>query len=132
MMRKLPDFREQVLSNATYKVVALAASLVLWFTVLGRKDVVAVRDFNIEFLVKPHHIVVAESADRVKVKVVGSSLALKRFNSMDDIFFVDLMENGPGEYSVRLPMHGSIELPVGVRLLSIHPGKVQVKIKSEK
>jgi len=132
MMRQLPEFREQVFSNGTYKAVALVASVILWLTILGRKDAVMIKDFNVEFLVKQHHIVVKHGDNRIKMKVKGPRMALKKFSQIDESIVINLNENGPGVYSVRIPKDGNLDLPFGVRVLSVEPQDMKVTIGPQK
>ena len=129
MIRKMPELREQVLSNGTFKFVALVASVVLWLTVLGRKDAIVIKNFNIEYIVKENYTISQKGNNFVRVKVKGPRVALQKFKTIEDSIAINLQKSGPGDYSVRIPKDGGLDLPLGVRILSIEPNEVRVKIK---
>ena len=129
MIRKMPELREQVLSNGTFKFVALVASVVLWLTVLGRKDAIVIKNFNIEYIVKENYTISQKGNNFVRVKVKGPRVALQKFKTIEDSIAINLQKSGPGDYSVRIPKDGGLDLPLGVRILSIEPNKIRVKIK---
>ena len=63
--------------NFSYKVVALFISLILWLTILGRRDFVMSKNIEIDLITSPGQAVVAQTTDQIKVKVSGPRTALK-------------------------------------------------------
>lgn len=115
--------------NLSFKVVALLIALILWLTILGRRDLVISKDMEIEFQVSAQTQVVSASADKVRLKLSGSRNSLRRFveNGASQLVVVDLSQKGPGVHQVTIPS-SKLDLPFGVRLLGLKPETLQVQI----
>ncbi len=129
----LNDWKNRILENGSYKLVALFVTLILWVTILGRRDFVLSKDMDIEFLL-PRSIAVAESnrERRVTVKVSGPRVALKKFASNPGAITIDLgrqAEPGPIK-AVITPRN--VEVPFGVKVLSVTPDTINVHLISAK
>jgi len=118
-----------VTENFSYKVVALFISLILWLTILGRRDFVMSKNIDIDLITGAGTSVVAQTADHVKVKVSGSRSALKKFmeSSAPQTLTLDLAQRPPGVLDVDIPL-SKIEVPLGVKILGIRPNQIQVEI----
>ena len=127
-MRKGRSIKQKMMDNALYKLVAFVLTLVLWVTILGRKDSVMSRDINVEFLLSANHVVSLEKPLTVSVKVSGPRTALKKFSDIDESIVLDLRNRTAGIYTVEIPKSGSLELPLGVKVLSIQPNVVQARV----
>ncbi len=115
--------------NWSYKLIALLIALILWFTILGRRDFVFTRTMDLEFKTAGFARVSAASVDRVKVKVSGPRLALKKFldSSLGQNLYFDLSDKREGNYEILIT-NDMVDLPVGVKVVSIRPAKVEVTI----
>ena len=113
--------------NLSYKLVALCVTLILWMTILGRRDFVHVRDFQIQLVVPPTYQVLFQSEKTVQVRVSGSRMALRKFLDLNPLLEVEVAKVQEGRRSVSIPAE-SLELPFGVRLISIQPSRVQVEL----
>ena len=118
-----------VKDNWSYNLIALLISLILWFTILGRRDFVFTRTMDLEFKTAPTSYVSSAGVERVKVKVSGPRLALKKFldSSMGQNIYFDLTDKREGNYEILIT-HDMVDLPVGVKVVSIRPAKVPVTI----
>lgn len=122
-----------VFENFGFKVVALFISLILWLTILGRRDFVLNKDIPINLQVASGAKIVAQTADHIKVKVSGPRSALKKFldststQSMD----IDMTQRGEGIIYVDVPM-SKIEVPLGVRIIGVRPHQIQVEVVRER
>jgi len=118
-----------VTENFSYKVVALFISLILWLTILGRRDFVLSKDIDIELATAPGTHVVAQTADHIKVKVSGPRSALKKFleSSLSQSITLDISQKGEGVVYVDIPLN-KIEVPLGVRILGVRPNQIQAEV----
>lgn len=115
--------------NLSYKIVALFISLILWLTILGRRDFVLSRSIDVELITAPGTHVVAQTTDRVKVKVSGPRSSLKKFleNSVSQNLTFDISQRGEGVVYVDIPL-SKIDVPIGVRILGIRPNQIQAEV----
>lgn len=118
-----------VLDNFSYKVVSLFIALILWLTILGRRDYTVTRSFELDFSVATESLLVKQSSDRVKIKVSGPRTALRKFMDSEaaQVVSIDLSQYGEGQFDVEIPSN-KIDIPFGVKVLSIQPAHVQVHI----
>lgn len=115
--------------NLSYKVVALFIALILWLTILGRRDFVMSKNVELEFLVNPQYQVLSPTANEVVVKVSGPRSALKKFSEsrFSELLTIDVGEQNPGIIEVEVPVR-KIELPFGVKLISVKPSVIRAEI----
>jgi hypothetical protein len=123
------EWKSYVLENGSYKLVALFVTLILWVTILGRRDFVLSKEMDIEFLL-PRTIAIAESnhARHVTVKVSGPRMALKKFQANPGTITIDLgrqVEPGPIKATIT---PRNVEVPFGVKVLSIAPESITVHL----
>ncbi len=123
-------FRQLFFEQTSYKMVALFIALILWFTILGRRDFVLSKTIEVEVLPGQGQAVVTQSIDRVKVKVSGPRNALKRFmdSGLSQMVTVDAANKPDGEYELEIPT-AKIDVPFGVRVLQVRPSSVKVQLK---
>lgn len=130
--RGVSEWKNWVFENGSYKLVALFVTLILWITILGRRDFVLSKDMDIEFLV-PRSITVApapgqkEVERRVTVKVSGPRMALKRFAQNPGTITIDLAKSQPGPVQAIISPR-SVEVPFGVKVLSVTPNVVMATL----
>jgi YbbR domain-containing protein len=118
-----------VTENFSYKLVALFISLILWLTILGRRDFVLSKNIDLELVTAPGTQVVAQTTDHVKLKVSGPRSALKKFmdSSLAQTLTMDLSQRGEGVLYVDIPLN-RIEVPMGVKILGVRPNQIQVEV----
>lgn len=116
--------------NTSYKVVAFFVAAVLWVTMLGRKESVTARDYELQFLLSANQSVTNQVRQKVRVEVSGPRMALKKFAEGQGVYTVDLNNLRPGRQVIFLSGEG-LSLPVGVKLLSIYPEEIVVFIKED-
>jgi YbbR domain-containing protein len=122
------EWKARIFENGSYKLVALFVTLILWVTILGRRDFVLSKEMDIEFLL-PRTLAVSEvGADRhVTVKVSGPRIALKKFAQNPGTITVDLGRAQAGPvHAVIAPR--SVEVPFGVKVLSVTPDVIGVTL----
>jgi YbbR domain-containing protein len=117
--------------NLSYKLVALFVALILWVSILGRRDFVSTKEIEISFLTANGFSVVSQSVDRIKVKVSGSQSIMKKFKEKNTNLTIDATENKPGVFEFDI-YQSLIDLPSGLRVLSIKPNSIKVEISEKK
>jgi YbbR domain-containing protein len=119
--------------NFSFKIVALFITLILWLTILGRRDFVLSKDIEISLMTGADAQIVAQTADHVKVKVSGSRALLKKFleSSVSQEIAIDISQRGQGIINVDIPIH-KIDVPPGVRILGIRPNQIQAEVVTKK
>lgn len=122
-----------ITENFSYKVVALFISLILWLTILGRRDFILSKDIDVDLITAPGTQVAAQSTDHVKVKVSGPRSSLKKFleSSLSQNIALDISKKGAGVVYVDIPLN-KIETPIGVRILGVRPSQIQVEVVNVK
>lgn len=122
-----------ITENFSYKVVALFISLILWLTILGRRDFVLSKNIDIELITAPSKQVVAQTSDHIKIKVSGPRSALKKFidSSFSQSMTIDISQRGEGVIYVDIPLN-KIEVPLGVKILGVRPNQIQAEVVSKK
>ncbi len=129
--------KEKILSwfreNLFAKVVALLIALFLWATVLGRRDFVLTKVMNLDILTSPNQMVLAQTADRIRVRVSGPRSALEKFidDSKTQKLTLDMTGSRSGVMEVDIPTQ-QIHPPLGVKVLSVRPNMIRVEITDKK
>ena len=92
--------------NLSYKFVALGVALVLWFSLLGRRDSTLMKDYQLEVLLAPEMELAIPTPEFVRVEVMGPRVALKKLGQLPGVYTVDLTSASPGRKKVRLSPEG--------------------------
>lgn len=130
MMKK--PWTSYVTENFSYKMVALFISLILWLTILGRRDFVLSKKIDIELQTGPKQVVVAQTADNIRVKVSGPRAALKKFmdNPQTQSILIDISDRGEGVLDIDVPLN-KIDVPMGVRILGVRPNVIRAEVSTK-
>lgn len=125
-------WRNMVTDNISYKVVSLFIALILWLTILGRRDFSLTKTVDVELIPAAGQIVMNQSADSVKVKVTGPRTALKKFmeSGMSQLISIDISKKGEGEVEIEIPTK-QIDVPFGVKVISVKPSVVRAQVKRQ-
>jgi YbbR domain-containing protein len=127
MKKKVSQFFSDEFS---YKIVAFFIAMILWLTILGRRDLVLTKDVTLEFISPPYYSLVRKPRKTIEVKVSGPRTALQKFsrNIEDTSVTFDLNKYKPGR--VRIPISKDLfEIPLGVKLISVSPDHLNIVIK---
>ena len=65
--------------NWSYKLVALFVAMILWITVLGRRDIVMTKSIQVDLLVGANQRIITQSVEQIKVQVIGPRQQLIKF-----------------------------------------------------
>ncbi len=129
-MKRTTTWKDWIFENGSYKLVSLLVTLILWVTILGRRDFVLTKDMDVEFLL-PHDAQMETSRGerRVSVKVSGPRSALKKFGQSPGSVTVDLTQIEVLRRNMRISaeLHTkNIDVPFGVKVESIAPEQIDV------
>ncbi len=128
---RLKMLKDLFLNNLSYKIVSLFVALILWISILGRRDFVTTREMEINLIVSADMSIVSQSQDKVRVKLSGSQPVLKKYkDSLKSIVF-DLSDREEGLIDIDIPT-SRIDVPSGVRVLSVKPNLIRVEISKNK
>lgn len=118
--------------NLSYKLISLLIALILWITILGRRDFVVTRKMEIELTPPVGMVVKEQSVDQIKVKVSGPRAALRRFieNDVSQVVTLDLSQRPVGVSVVDIP-RSKVDLPFGVKLVSMTPVTIEVNLEKK-
>jgi YbbR domain-containing protein len=120
-----------VTDNFSYKLVALGVAMILWMSMLSKKDSTLSKDFEVQLLLPTNIENVSPVPQLVRVEVAGPRLIIKKLNQMNPVFMVDLTSAKLGRQIVHLTQEG-LNLPIGSKILSIEPSEFVVQLKSVK
>jgi YbbR domain-containing protein len=129
----LKEWKNLIVENGSYKLVALFVTLILWVTILGQRDFSSSKDMDVEFLL-PRGTTVLETSNvvrQVKVRVSGSRMALKKFAQSAASITVDLTRSQSGPVKALITPR-NIEVPLGVKVVSVFPESITVNLVPSK
>ncbi len=123
---------KQLTSNMPLKVLSLLIAVVLWFVVLGSRNVEITKDIPLE-LVTPSDLIVANDVpDRVSFRISGPKAFLRNIlNRRESPIRVNLANAKAGLVTYRF-FSDNIQLPIGVKVLFINPASIGVKLETVK
>jgi YbbR domain-containing protein len=123
------EWKNWLFENGSYKLVALFVTLILWVTILGRRDFPLVKEMEVKFLLPPATMIAneKESDRRVTVKVSGPRAMLAQFNRNPGTVTIDLRKSQPGLVEADITAL-NLRLPDRVRFLAVTPPTITVNI----
>jgi len=117
-----------VSENASYKVVALLITLILWVIILGSKEASIVKLVKTNFIL-PHDMeIVSPVPYEVSFRLTGPRLPLKRFSENTDPLIVDLSSAVEGSTTIRIHPD-SIDVPAGIHVIAVTPATITTKLE---
>lgn len=129
MKKQLPRLKAQFTSNGVYKLVALLVASIVWVSTLwGQKDIVWIRDMDVEVLLNPGFTLKGKPQKTVKVKLAGPKTALRKLRNSTKVITLNLNKLEEGRHVVEIS-DTWMDLPIGVKFLSAEPNKVKINVK---
>lgn len=117
------------LVNASLKLVSLIIAIVLWFVVLGSRNVEVTKEIGVEIITPADLVVANEVPDKVAFRLSGPKAFLRNIlNRREDPIRVNLSTAKPGLVTYRF-FSDNIQVPIGVKVLSINPTAIIVKLE---
>jgi len=128
---KMTTVKSMFLDNLSYKVVSLFVALILWISILGRRDFVTTKEMDVNIIVGSNYVVSAQSHDRIRVKISGSQPILKKYKDALKSIVFDLSDSQEGLVEIDIP-NTRIDVPDGIKVLSVRPNVLRVEISKIK
>ncbi|MCB0371125.1 MAG: hypothetical protein KDD45_17330 [Bdellovibrionales bacterium] len=132
-MRNKKNFWEHIVNDGTYKLVALFITLILWVTILGRRDFIYSKSIEVDIQTNPQLAIIEQSSSKIIARVTGPRASLKKFmdSRANQAIFVDVSSLGEGKIEIPIS-EKKLDLPLGVKIISIKPTKIDVTVVSRK
>jgi YbbR domain-containing protein len=128
---KMHFFRSFFTENLSYKVVSLFVALILWISILGRRDFVTTKEMEVNLILAPGYMVTGQSHDRLRVKISGAQPVLKKYkDSLKSVVF-DVSEAKEGLIEIDVP-NARIDVPEGIKVLNVKPNVIRVELSKIK
>lgn len=119
-------------SNLGTKLISVAIAVVLWMIVLGSRNVEATKDVPLEIITPADVIPSNEIPDRISFRLSGPKAFLRTvLDRKEDPIRVNLTGAKPGLITYRF-FSDNIRVPIGIKVLSINPTAVLVKLEALK
>ena len=121
--------RESLLSNAVFKLVALALSIALWWFIAGENQVQVGLVVPLEIRNIPPDTLITNKVERqVEVRLSGPPSVLANLKPDDISASINLSATHPGRRIVPLDER-SIRIPPGLKVTRIYPTAVEVLLE---
>ncbi len=116
-----------IFENFSYKIVALIISLILWLSLLNKRDFITNKELDIDIITAENLVVLAQTTDKLKVKVSGPQPLLKKFKDSSQIIAFDMSDKPAGFYDLDVSS-SKIDVPKGIKVIGIRPNTIHVEI----
>ncbi|MCM2278347.1 MAG: CdaR family protein [Oligoflexia bacterium] len=125
----MEKFWHMVLTNIGTKLVSIAIAVVLWFVVLGSRNVEVTKDIPLELITPADIIPANEIPEKITFRLSGPKAFLRAvLDRREDPIRVNLAGAKPGLVTYRF-FSDNIRLPIGVKVLSINPTAILIKLE---
>lgn len=127
-MTSLEKLWAAMMTNVGTKIVSITIGIVLWVVVLGSRIVEVTKEIPLE-VITPSEIVPAnEIPDKISFRISGPQGFLRTIlDRRDEPIRVNLSGSKPGLVTYRF-FSDNIRLPIGVKVLSINPTAILIKL----
>jgi YbbR domain-containing protein len=117
-----------VSENASYKIVALLITLILWVIILGSKEATVVKMVSTDYLFPKDMVIVNSVPHEVAFRISGPRLTLKRFSESEEPLAIDLTSALEGLTTIRIHPD-SIDVPPGLHVVSVSPATITPRLE---
>ena len=124
---KIDNFKADLLDNFSYKLVALIISLILWLSLLNRREFIATKELEVDIVTAENMVIMGQTSDRLKVKISGPQPLLKKYKESSQVIAFDMSDKGVGFYDIEVS-GSKIDVPNGIKILGIRPNTIHVEI----
>ena len=124
--------KQVIFENFSYKLVALFISLILWMTILGRRDFQVTKNIELDLVPPTGMVLQSQSTEHVKVMVGGPRTALRKFldSGTSPVLTSELPPSPEGVRRVAISPQ-KLDLPFGAKVISINPSEVEVRLQKQ-
>ncbi|MEO5968921.1 MAG: CdaR family protein [Bdellovibrionia bacterium] len=118
-----------VSTNLGTKVVSIIVAVLLWGIVLGSRNVEVTKEIPLEIITSPDVVTSNEIPDKIAFRLSGPKAFLRSIlDRREDPIRVNLLGAKPNLVTYRF-FSDNIRLPIGVKVLSINPTAILVKLE---
>lgn len=118
--------------NLGLKFIAILISVTLWAVVFGTRTIEITKDVPFEIATSDDQSVEEAIPEKITFKVAGPKAFLRSItNRIEEPIRVNLKDMKPGLINYRV-YSDSIKLPLGVKVQSIHPNVIPIRIEELK
>lgn len=122
----------KIAANMPLKLLSILISIVLWFAVLGSRNVEINKEVPIEIITPDELIVSNEVPDKVSFRMSGPKAFLRSIlNRKEDPIRINFSNAKAGVSTYRL-FQDNIQVPMGVKVLTVNPSSITVKLETVK
>lgn len=119
----------KITANLGLKILSLLIAIILWFVVLGSRNVEVTKDIPVEIITPADLIVSNDVSDKVAFRLSGPKAFLRNIVSRKEApIRVDLSGAKAGLITYRF-YSDNIQVPIGVKVLSINPTAMLIKLE---
>lgn len=120
---------EVVSVNLGTKLISVAIAVVLWFIVLGSRNVEVTKEVPLEVITPADIIPANEVPEKISFRLSGPKAFLRAvLDRREDPIRVNLSGAKPGLVTYRF-FSDNIRVPIGVKVLSINPTAILIKLE---
>ena len=129
----LPDkIWATVVSNLGTKVVSVVIAIVLWFVVLGSRNIEVSKEIPLEIVTPSELVASNEIPEKISFKLAGPKAFLRAIlDRHEEPIRVNLSGAKPGLVTYRF-FADNIRLPIGVKVLAVNPTAILIKLEAQK
>lgn len=122
--------KKQLTENLSYKIVSLSIALILWVSLLNRRDFELKETVKLDVVTSSAFKVVEVKPAEFEVQLSGQRKAIFKLRNSLKIqdLVVDISRRGDGEFEVLIPFE-DLKLPTGIRITSVKPDSISVKVE---
>lgn len=118
--------------NSGTKLISIGVALVLWFVVLGSRSVEVTKEIPLEVITPTDLVSSNEIPEKIAFRLSGPKAFLRAIlDRRDEPIRVNLSGAKPGLVTYRF-FSDNIRLPIGVKVLSINPASILIKLEYQK
>ena len=124
------QIRKAITDNMSYKFVALFITLILWLTVLGKRDFNYEAEMKVSYRLSSAYAFETTPPSTIKVFVRAKRKQIKQLKKFLNSEILDIRV--PRQSTGRVELYISeqdLGLPDGLRVLKIEPHRIEVQIK---
>jgi len=127
---------DRLIASLTYnsgaKIISVVIAAVLWVVVLGSRNIEVTKDIALEIITPSHLVAANDVPEKVTFKLAGPKAFLRAILDRPETpIRINLSGAKAGMVTYRF-FSDNISLPIGVKVLSVTPASIMVKLETVK
>ena len=124
---KFERIKADIFDNFSYKVVALIISLILWLSLLNRREFITTKELDVDIVTAENMVIMGQTSDKLRIKVSGPQALIKKFKESPQVIAFDMSDKPVGYYDIEVS-GSKIDVPKGIKILGFKPNTIHVEI----